>query len=118
MSAWGGIASLQFSLSAVWTGARNRGFSLSDLSRWMSAQSAALAGLASRKGKLAPGYDADLIVFDPDAKEDVTAASVLHRHRLSPYVGLQLRGRTLETYVRGIKVYDRGTFSTPQGDLL
>ena len=118
MAAWGGVASLQFSLSAVWTGARSRGFDLFDVSRWMSSQSAELAGLASRKGKLAPGYDADLIVFDPDAKEEITEASVLHRHSLSPYLGRQLRGRTLETYVRGIKVYDRGTFSTPQGDLL
>src|SRR5687768_3618135 len=43
--AWGGIASLQLALPAVWTGARERGFSLRDLALWMSANPARLAGL-------------------------------------------------------------------------
>ena len=49
--AWGGIASLQLALPAVWTQARARGFTLADVTRWMSAAPAALAGL-DRKGGL------------------------------------------------------------------
>ena len=65
--AWGGIASLQLALPAVWTEARDRGFTLADLSRWMARKPAELVGLSGRKGAIAPGRDADLVVFDPEA---------------------------------------------------
>ena len=118
MSAWGGISSVQFSLPAVWTEAAARGVSLGDVSRWMSMQPAVLARLASRKGSLAVGCDADIVVFDPGAKFRVEERDVLHRHKVSPYLGKDLSGRVLQTYVRGVKVYDSGSFSAPQGDLL
>ncbi len=118
MAAWGGISSLQFSLSAVWTGASMRGFGLSHVSRWMSLGPARLAGLEARKGAIAPGLDADLVVFNPEASFVVTPDQVLHRHKLTPYLGMTLQGAVEETYVRGHKVYDRGTFSGPCGDLL
>ena len=47
MKAWGGISSLQLGLAAVWTGARARGASVEDVSRWMCAAPARLAGLAA-----------------------------------------------------------------------
>lgn len=118
MAAWGGIASVQFSLSAVWTGAVARGFGLSDVSRWMSGAPAALAGLDRRKGALAPGLDADLTIFDPEATFTVAPAAVLHRHPLTPYLGMELKGVVRSTYVRGHKVYDSGTFVGPLGELL
>ena len=65
-AAWGGIASLQLGLPAVWTAARRRGRTLDDVVRWMAAAPAALAGLTA-KGRLAAGCDADLVAFDPDA---------------------------------------------------
>src|SRR5688572_32935485 len=52
--AWGGIASLQVALPAVWTGARDRGAALTDVVRWMSEAPARLAGLP-RKGAIAVG---------------------------------------------------------------
>ena len=118
MAAWGGIASVQFSLSAVWTGASDRGFHLSDISRWMSSGSAWLCGLSGKKGRIAKGLDADLIVFDPEAVFEVTPQTVLHRHPLTPYLGRSLRGVVHSTYVRGHPVYDRGSFDGPRGDLL
>ncbi len=71
--AWGGIASLQLGLAAVWTEARRRGHGLADIAAWMSERPARLAGLAARKGRIAPGLDADLVVWDPD-EEHVVAA--------------------------------------------
>jgi allantoinase len=118
MAAWGGISSVQFSLAAVWTGGSARGLALADVSRLMSQGPARLAGLAGRKGQLAPGLDADFVVFDPEAIVTVESDSVQHRHPLTPYLGMSLRGAVLETYVRGHQVYDRGTFAGPKGDLL
>ena len=67
--AWGGIASLQLGLPAVWTEASRRGHSLSDISAWMSARPAALAGLApAQRAASPPGFDADLVVWDPEAE--------------------------------------------------
>ena len=118
MAAWGGIASVQFSLSAVWTGASARGFVLRDVSRWMAQRPAQLAGLSSRKGSIAPGMDADLVISDSRTRFKVRPYGVLHRHPLTPYSGMKLLGVVQETYVRGRKVYDHGTFDGPYGDLL
>ena len=75
--AWGGIASLQLSLPIVWTEARRRGFSLDDLARWMAREPARLVGLSAKKGEIAPGRDADLVVFDPDATFSVEVAEAI-----------------------------------------
>jgi len=98
---WGGIASLQLSLSAVWTGARERGVAPEKIAQWMSAAPARLAGLHHRKGRIAPGYDADIVIWNPDA--DCSSATTLpfHRHHLTPYAGRQLFGLVETTYVGG-----------------
>ncbi|HTS01328.1 MAG TPA: allantoinase AllB, partial [Thermoanaerobaculia bacterium] len=112
-AAWGGIASLQLGLSAVWTEARARGFGLGDVSQWMCERPARLAGLADRKGALAPGRDADLVVWYPDEEFSVTPALLRHRHKVTPYAGRSLFGRVEATYLRGEPVFDRGAFPGP-----
>jgi allantoinase len=104
--AWGGIASLQLGLPAVWTEARRRGARLEDLSRWMSTAPARLAGLADRKGRIAAGLDADLVVFDPEVEQTVEARRLFFRHKVSPYLGRRLVGRVERTVLRGHTVYD------------
>jgi allantoinase len=118
--AWGGIASLQFGASVVWTGMRERRFEIDDLARWMCAAPARLVGLAGRKGAIAAGCDADLVLFDPDGAFTVTADRLLHRHPITPYLGARLRGRVEATYVRGALAYDRhrGPVANPSGQLL
>ncbi|MDY7232255.1 allantoinase AllB [Hyalangium rubrum] len=107
-AAWGGIASLQFSLPAVWTGMRARGHGLEALVRWMCRNPSRLTGLEGLKGSLTPGVDADLVVFDPEASFTPEPSAVLHRHPLTPYAGLKLQGVVERTYVRGVPVYTRG----------
>jgi allantoinase len=105
-AAWGGIASLQLGLAAVWTEASRRGATLADVSAWMSSRPASFAGLAGRKGRIAPGFDADFAVWDPDAGFEVTPASLFFRHKISPYVGRNLRGQVRQTYLGGRLVFD------------
>ena len=104
--AWGGIASLQLGLPAVWTEASRRGHSLSDISAWMSTRPAALAGLGRRKGQIAPGFDADLVVWDPESEISVEAEHLHFRHKVSPYLGRRLLGRVEATFLRGRLAYD------------
>ena len=104
-SAWGGIASLQLSLSAVWTGARTRGVKPERIAQWMSAAPARLAGLQSHKGTLAAGYDADIVVWDPKARFVVDPSQLLHRHKLTPYAGRELFGKVTATYVGGKRIF-------------
>jgi allantoinase len=111
MDAWGGISALQFSLPVMWTNFRDRGFGINDLVRLMSEAPAKLAGLDDRKGKLAPGFDADIVIWDPDAAFTVDPEFVYHRHKLTPYSGREVFGRVAAAYVRGEPVYDRGEFA-------
>ncbi len=119
LAAWGGVSSLQLALPVVWTEARHRGFTLADVARWMAEAPARLAGLAGRKGRLAPGFDADLVVLDPDRPFVVDADSLQHRHKLTPYRGRTLHGVVRQTFVRGRRVFAEGGFAeSPAGILL
>lgn len=117
--AWGGIASLQLGLAAVWTGARARGLEIADVARWMCEAPAALAGLAHRKGRIAAGLDADLVVWDPEASAVVVPERLQHRHALTPYAGRTLLGVVRTTCLRGRLVYHHGAIiGVPCGELL
>lgn len=102
---WGGIASLQLTLPAVWTGARARNIEPDRIARWMCGATARLAGLSGRKGALAVGCDADIVVWDPDASFEVESDSLLHRHHITPYSGRSLYGVVEAAFVGGRAVF-------------
>jgi allantoinase len=112
-AAWGGISSLQLGLPLIWTAARRRGFSLSDVARWMSAGPARLAGLR-KKGRVAVGYDADFCVFAPDESFTVDQRDIRHRHTMTPYTGRELDGVVRATFLRG----EPADGTAPHGQLL
>jgi allantoinase len=118
ITAWGGIASLQVSLPAVWTGAAARGIPIERLAEWMSAAPARLAGLAHCKGAIAVGYDADLVVFDPDHEQTIDATRLYHRHPVTPYDGARLRGAVRLTLLAGGVSYDGRECTAPRGRLI
>ncbi len=98
-------------LPVMWTEASRRGFTLADIARWMAEGPARLAGCDSRKGRIAAGYDADFVVFDPEAEFVVTEDRLFYRHAVSPYLGETLRGVVKATYLRGQAVFSDGTVS-------
>ncbi|WP_159940179.1 amidohydrolase family protein [Nocardiopsis sp. FR6] len=89
-----GLYTLEWSLTALWTAAHRRGRGLADLVRWTSRGPADLLGLGG-KGRIAPGHDADLVAFDPDARVTVPGTDP------SPYAGRVLRGRVERVWVLG-----------------
>lgn len=119
LAAWGGIASLQIALPVVWTGAAARGIPLHRVADWMSAAPARLAGLGGRKGAIAPGCDADLVIFDPDREMIVDSSRLYHRHPVTPYDGARLRGVVMATMLGGEIVFDHGEcIGLPAGRLM
>ena len=116
LGAWGGIASLQLGLSVLWTQARARGHDVAQMLAWNSAAPAKLAGLAGRKGAIAVGHDADLVIWDDAATFTVEAERLRHRHKVSPYAGRELAGVVQQTWVGGRLAYDhRLGLQRPQG---
>lgn len=118
VAAWGGISSLQLRLPAVWDGASRRGVGLVALSEWLSSAPARLAGLGDRKGSITVGADADFVVWDPQAVTAVEGASLEHRHALTPYEGMALRGRIVATFLGGREVFSGGTVAGFRGRML
>jgi allantoinase len=119
LRAWGGINSLQVSLPAMWTQLRQRGISISKLCEWMCAAPARLAGLEKHKDALEVGSDADIVIWNPEESIRVDPALLLTRHKVTPYANQLLYGAVETTFVRGMKVYDRGIISpTPSGVVL
>ena len=116
--AWGGIASLELGLGVTWTEGRARGVRIEQVAEWMCAAPARRVGL-DRKGTLAPGKDADLVVWDPEGERVVDVESLQQRHKLTPYARRHLRGVVHATYLRGRKVYAAGSHvGQPSGRLL
>src|SRR6201991_1959980 len=101
--AWGGISSLQIGLSAVWTQARQRGFDLVDVCRWMCQAPAKQTGLR-RKGRIDIGYDADFCVFAPDEAFVVDVHRLHHKNAITPYDGRPLAGQVRGTWLRGKQI--------------
>jgi len=109
IKAWGGIAGLQFLLPAFWTRARLRSFSLEDVARLLCEHPAQFLGL-KQKGRIAPGCDADLVIWDPEARVVVKEQDIQHRHKLTPYAGRTFNGLVQRTIVEGRTVFVDGSF--------
>src|SRR5258708_13168510 len=86
---------------------------------WMCGGPARLAGLEKHKGAVAIGYDADIVIWNPEKGFTVKPKMLQHRHKLTPYANHTLRGVVEATFLRGEMIYDRGRFlGAPRGALL
>lgn len=109
--AWGGIASLQFALPVLWTAARQRGCTVQQMALWLSENPAKLIGKQNNKGKIAAGYDADLVIWNPAKTFTLTGDMIQHKHKVTPYLNRELYGVVEQTYIGGIKAFDNGIFT-------
>lgn len=105
--AWGGIASLQFALPALWTKARGRDCSLVDIARWLSSNPAMFIGAGDHKGKIVAGYDADLFAWHPAESFLLREEMIRHRHKITPYLGETLYGTVHRTWLKGKTVFEK-----------
>lgn len=109
-TAWGGIASVGLGIPVIWTEARKRNFTPSDLARWMAKNTSELVGLSKTKGSIEVGKDADFVIWDPDEEVVITEEFLQFKHKISPYLNEKLYGSVKETYLRGKKIFSQGKF--------
>ncbi|MFN2138667.1 MAG: dihydropyrimidinase [Candidatus Promineifilaceae bacterium] len=97
----GGVPSIESRLAAVYAFGVGRG--LLTLNQWVSACCTAPAQIAGfrRKGKILPGYDADLVIFDPERELTLSVDTLHEKVDWTPYEGLRVRGWTDTTISRG-----------------
>ena len=79
-----------------------------DMCRILSENVAKLYGCWPRKGVIAPGSDADIVVYDPHADSVITAAGQLQNVDYNPYEGFQTQGSIAQVYLRGTLSVDHG----------
>jgi allantoinase len=109
MKAWGGISSIQFALPVLWTAARKHDCSLNDLAKWLC-EKPSLMPLLNSKGKIAKGYDADFVVWNPEQLFTVAPNMIYHKHKITPYLNEELYGVVKQTWLGGVQVFDEGKF--------
>ena len=79
--------------------------------KWLSTNPAKLAAQSGKKGQIAPGFDADLIVFDPEKTFVVSEEMIQHKHKVSPYICQELAGVVELTFLKGEQVFQRPNFT-------
>ncbi|KAF3992120.1 hypothetical protein FT663_02437 [Candidozyma haemuli var. vulneris] len=121
-SAWGGISSVGLGLPILFTEGQKLDppVSLQEITKWCSWNTAKQVGLSHTKGKLAVGYDADMVVFDPKSSYVVRNDQTFFKNKLTAYDGMEFQGRVVETLVRGVPVFGlkEGHSDLPMGKLL
>lgn len=106
---YGGVPLVELSLPYLYSeGVRSGRLTLERLTEVTASAPARFFGVESRKGLIAAGLDADLVVLDEDETWTVRAENLHNLNRYSPFDGHSLTGRVRATYVRGEPVYVRG----------
>ena len=113
-----GFGGTEYLLSALVTEGRKRGLSYNRVAELTSSNPARRFGLL-QKGDIAPGFDADLVLFDPGHSFVVRANESESGQGYTPFEGLELSGKVMATYLRGDCIYQEGkVLGEPRGRYL
>lgn len=106
--AWGGISSVGLGLPLLNTAGASMKppVSLLEVVKWCCENTAEQVGLKHCKGYLRVGYDADFVVFDPEAKQQILNSNVYFKNKLTAYDGQKLSGVVQKTFLRGRVTFD------------
>jgi allantoinase len=118
LSAWGGIAGVQSTLAVLFDrGHHERALPLERIAA-LVAETPARRFRIARKGAMAPGHDADLVLIDPAASFTLAAEELQQRHKMSPYAGASFRGTVRRTIRRGETIFADGRITARSGGRL
>jgi allantoinase len=113
-----GFGGTEYLLSGIVSEGSKRGMSYNRMAELLSYNPAQRFGLHS-KGDIAPGFDADIVLVDPDESFVVHADESESEQGYSPFEGQELTGRVKSTFLRGALIYDKGdVVGTPRGRYL
>ena len=104
MAAWGGIASLELALPAMWTGrAAGAWRPAARRAGWRKRRRVSRGSRRARAGSRRA--ERPISGVDPDATFVVEGPGIHHRHKLTPYIGRTLHGVVRKTWLRGRPVF-------------
>lgn len=109
-----GVPGLETALPLLLTAAHEGRITLHDIARLMAEGPARIFGLA-RKGRIAPGYDADLTLVDPNTEWVIGEQPLFTKCGWSPFAGHKAKGRVERVFLRGQLAYDAGQVLLPPG---
>jgi allantoinase len=113
-----GFGGTEYLLSGVFSEGRKRGLTLNRMAELLCWNPAQRYGLR-HKGDLAVGYDADVVLLDPQATFTVRAADSPSGQGYTPFEGQELTGKVTHTLLRGNLIYENGNFvGQPLGQYL
>ncbi len=100
--AWGGISGIQSVMQVVYSeGVAKRGYSPTLLAQCLSEGPAKTFGIYGQKGAIEVGFDADIVIVDPEMEWEITPESLHYVNQISAFVGLKGKGYPELTIVRG-----------------
>jgi allantoinase len=107
-----GFGGSEYLLSGVFSEGTRRGLPYHRVAELLCWNPARRFGLGS-KGDIAVGYDADVVLLDPDRRFTVRAAESPSAQGYTPFEGLELTGQVQATFLRGQLVYETGRIVGP-----
>lgn len=113
---WGGISGIQSGFQVAFhEGFIKRNVCPTVLANAMSVQPAKAFGIYGRKGDIKVGFDADLLIVDPQKEWEITSESLLYVNKISAFVGMKGKGLPVCTIIRGTVVAEDGKITAEKG---
>lgn len=111
-----GVPGMEFLLSSVYTHGVDAGhFSIENMVRVLSLNSAQIFGIYPQKGAIQPGADGDVVIYDPRPEGTYSSADNVMLTDFHPFDGMRVKGKVKTTILRGMVIYNEGTFSGKAG---